>query len=269
MLRGGLALPTSGREVRLYVAGWKELSLVDVIGSVSFTLWLSYCNFKCPWCNNSRVARGLEKRKVRVDEVVERVAEAAPFIDYFHVTGGEPTLQLRALRVLYERVREETGLALSMDTNASIPEALRKIVDILDHVAVDVKAPLDDPVLYSKVIGLPVGLGRIQVSRVKMGLRELLGVPFLELRTTMVPDLIDEEVLARVVTTLKPYVEKAKRRVVYVVQQFIPYETIENLRYRGEKRTDPETVREAAKRAKEILGIETYYRTLEDGTVKL
>ncbi|QOJ79438.1 anaerobic ribonucleoside-triphosphate reductase activating protein [Infirmifilum lucidum] len=257
----------------VWIGGWKENSLVDVLENVSFTVWFSFCNFRCPWCANSRLARGLEKRAVAFDDIIEEVKKAAPFADYFHVTGGEPTLQYRVLTRLLSRVREETGLKLSFDTNASIPEAIRYItsgVDV-DHIAVDIKAPLSKPELYARVVGLQERFGRSIVERVKEGIKASTDVrDFLELRTLMVPGLLGVEDIVQIAREIRGMDLGSAPRIVYVVQQFIPYEGVPS-EYRKTPKTPREQVIMAARlAAEELKGFsEVYYRTIEDGSRRI
>jgi pyruvate formate lyase activating enzyme len=256
-------------EEALWVGGWKDISLVDVLESISFTLWTSFCNLKCPWCANSRLARGQERRLVRVSEVVSEVERAAPFVEYFHVTGGEPTLQYKPLTALYKAVRERTGLMLSLDTNATVPRALEHILGEVrvEHVAVDLKAPLSDPEKYAAASGLSAAVGERVVKMVARGLEVLSGrVEFLELRTTLVPGLLSVEDILRVAEDVARFA-RGSGRLVYVVQQFIPYEGVPP-EYRSVKATPESLVAEAARRAAEVLGgaAEVWYRTLESGS---
>jgi len=260
--------PPAGEDPQLLVGGWREVSLVDVLESVSFTLWLAYCNLKCPWCSNARLARGLEARAVKVSEVVEAVKSAKPFVDVFHVTGGEPTLQLKPLAVLYKRVSEETGLPLSLDTNGTMPEALEELTPLLHHVAIDVKAPPSDPALYAKVTGTSEQLAKRLAARVQRSVEAATRVPFLELRTTLVPGLVSCEEAFRAAVELEWAVGRG-RRVVYVVQQFIPYEGVLG-DYARRRATPSEEVRACAERIASKLGYrEVYYRTLEEGAKKV
>ncbi|MCC6049834.1 MAG: radical SAM protein [Thermofilum sp.] len=260
--------PSASEDPQLLVGGWREVSLVDVLESVSFTLWLAYCNLRCPWCSNARLARGLEARAVRVSEVVDAVKAARPFIDVFHVTGGEPALQLRPLLVLYERVRGETGLPLSLDTNGTMPEALEELAPLLHHVAIDVKAPLSDPALYARATGTSEQLARKLVARVQRSVEVACKVPFLELRTTLVPDLVSCGDAFRAAAELEWAVGRG-RRVVYVVQQFIPYEGVLG-EYSRRKATPAEEVKACAEKIASKLGYrEVYYRTLEEGAKKV
>ncbi len=252
----------------LYVAGWKEVSLVDVLHSVSFTVWLSGCNYRCPWCSNALVARGVYGRRVAVRELAERVREAAPFLDYLHITGGEPTLQYKGLLALFRAV-EGLGLKYSLDTNASLPEFLSHLVPMLHHVAVDLKAPLSDVRKYAEVTGLPVELAEKYVKAVWRSLELLREVPFLELRVTLVPELIGEKEVLAIAREIKSYVAELPSPPVFVVQQFIPYEGVVDDRFKNRPRTPPEIVRRIAVKVAELLPAEVYYRTLEEGAVRV
>jgi pyruvate formate lyase activating enzyme len=256
----------------LLVGGWKETSLVDVLESVSFTLWLSYCNFKCPWCSNSELARGHQKQRMPIEKIVSQVIEAKDFVDYFHVTGGEPTLQYKALTNLFIQVKEKAGLKLSLDTNASLPEALQYIFSRvkIQHVAVDVKAPLSNPALHAKVTGLHPKIAEKLIPNIREGIiLSSKNTEFLELRTPLVPDLLtpsDLETIAKELASL----DLQAPRMAYVVQQFIPYEGVPD-EYRNKKKTPRDMVKKTAEKAAEILScnVEIWYRTLEDGAVRI
>ncbi|MCD6369782.1 MAG: anaerobic ribonucleoside-triphosphate reductase activating protein [Thermoproteales archaeon] len=255
----------------MLVGGWVETSLVDVLEHVSFTLWLSHCNFKCPWCSNWAMARGLKKNIVSLDTILKKVVNAAPFIDYFHVTGGEPTLQYKTLYELFKKIRRSTGVLLSLDTNGSLPYALRKLLPLLDHVAMDVKAPLGDIMKYSRVVGLSPSLTRKIIPLIRESLKIIETVPFLEIRTTIVPGLVEEKEVVEVARFLRKELKLKPRgeRAVFVVQQFIPYEGVPK-EYSLKPRTPPSIVREIALKVAEVLEeFEVYYRTLEDGSRKI
>lgn len=258
----------SSEDPELLVGGWREVSLVDVLGHVSFTLWLAFCNLRCPWCSNADLARGLSARRVRISEVLAAVREAVPFIEVFHVTGGEPTLQLRPLKLLLERVGRETGLPLSIDTNGTMPEALEELIPLLYHVAIDVKAPLSDPSLYARATGISEELAGKLAARVLRSIELAAGARFLELRTTLVPGLVSCEDALRAAAELEWAVGRG-RRVVYVVQQFIPYEGVRG-DYAKRRATPSAEVRACAERiAKSLSYREVYYRTLEEGTKRI
>lgn len=263
-------IPASLKNMYILIGGWKENSLVDVLESVSFTLWTSHCNFKCPWCGNSKLARGLETRRMSVADIISALERNIDFIDYFHVTGGEPTLQPEPLKAMFQYIAKNLEVKNSLDTNGSNPHVIKRLAGYLDHVAIDIKAPLNQPAKYSKVIGLPLKYALEAIANVKkcilFSCRE---ISFLELRTTVVPGMLDIGDVAEIAKELKTLIKDAKTRVVFVVQQFIPYENILDSGFKSRSRTSPEMIKRAAEKVSEILKFDIYYRTLEEGVKKL
>lgn len=205
-----------------------------------------------------------------VAEIVEVLERNLGFIDYFHVTGGEPTLQSKPLEIMYRYVAENLELKNSIDTNGSNPHVLKRLAGYLDHVAIDIKAPLNLPSKYSKAVGLPFEAMAEIIAKIRNSIVfSCRKVRFLELRTTMVPGLLDIRDVVGIGEELKTLIKNAKARVVFVVQQFIPYEDISDIDFRLKPRTDPQVVRRAAEKVSEVLPIDVYYRTLEEGTKKL
>ena len=127
---------------RLLIAGWKSVSLVDVYGSPSFTLWLCGCNLRCPFCHNWRIAERLECKWMDVNKVLSVLQGVARLVDFLHVTGGEPLLQWEALVRLFSRVKE-AGLGVSLNSNCTLVKPLEKLLEkrLMDHLATDLKVP--------------------------------------------------------------------------------------------------------------------------------
>ena len=130
----------------LLIAGIRDLSLVDVHGSIVSTIWLCKCNLKCPYCHNWRIAIGDQSicQKVSIEWLIDRVKTASKFIDYVHITGGEPLLQINGLKELCMRLREE-DLRVSLNSNLTLPDHIEKLLEkeLVDHVATDLKIPFN------------------------------------------------------------------------------------------------------------------------------
>ena len=255
---------------KVEISGWIETSLVDVIGHVSFSVWFSYCNFRCPWCQNRPVIMGEKVLKVNIDKLVEIIEEHAWLVDFLHVTGGEPTLQPVGLAELFKRVKERTKLKTSLSTNGSRPNVIRDLLkeNLLDHLAIDVKAPIDNEELYAKVIGLRRGdVVKSVAESLSIAIKNL---NFIEVRTTLVPGLLEVEDIGRIARYLSTQGKiEGERRFVYVVQQFSPSETVLNEKYRRVERAELEDVLKAARMASKCLNWEVYARTLEVGVVRI
>ncbi len=89
-----------------------------------------------PLLDEEAIFEFLEKRKGLLRAVV--------------VSGGEPTLQ-QNLEPFIERVRS-LGYLVKLDTNGSKPQVLQSLLskNLLDYVAMDIKAPLDQYTLIAR-----------------------------------------------------------------------------------------------------------------------
>ncbi|ASJ15666.1 anaerobic ribonucleoside-triphosphate reductase activating protein [Thermococcus chitonophagus] len=138
----------------MLTSGWKAVSMVDVHGKVTFTLWLCGCNLKCPFCHNWRIAEREECFELPRDAMLEELSSHSFLIDYFHITGGEPLMQWRELKGLLEDVKPLADV--SLNTNLTIVGPLDELLKsgLVDHIATDIKAPPHE--LY----GLPKNASR-------------------------------------------------------------------------------------------------------------
>lgn len=237
--------------MRIKIGGIKEISLVDVIGNVSFVVWFSYCNFRCPWCQNYPLILG-EGYEVEVDEVVRKISEHKKFLDFLHVTGGEPTLQEEGLIELFEK----SPIRNSLNTNGSRPGVIKKLK--MDHIAIDFKAPRWK---YKKVIGnvdfeFENLLKSLEIVKEK--------VDFVEIRTTVVPKLIGREDLLWISNFIKEFFDDYEGRLVYVLQQFHPWETIKEDFYRKLPPTPFDFLEGVGREIKNTTGLEVWIRSLEE-----
>ena len=260
-----------GKTIRLRVAGWADASLVDVIGDVAFTIWFNYCDFRCPWCQNAHVVFAKESREITVGELLEAISDASLLVGYVQATGGEPTLQDEGLEALFEGCKEEIGVRTSLDTNGSRPDVIERLLDLglIDHVALDVKAPLSEPEKYGRVIGLP-DRGKEMADRVRASVREVIEkAPYLEIRTTFVPTLLTPEDVLVIAGELVDMGLAEHERYVYVIQQFVPSETLIDPAFAKVERPSPEFLLELARRVEKETGLtEVYVRAQELGVAK-
>jgi pyruvate formate lyase activating enzyme len=181
------------------IGGLQKLSLIDFPGRVSCVLFLSGCNFHCPYCHNPALARGTsDPHAPGIDDFLSFAAERRRLIDGVVISGGEPTLQA-ALPDLCAAIRD-LGLAVKLDTNGSRPGMLRRLLTqgLVDSVALDLKT---DPAAYAPVICEPGAADGVAES---LRLLRDSGLP-VEFRTTLAPPpLVDEAILARLAQRLGP-----------------------------------------------------------------
>lgn len=168
------------------IAGLQKMTLLDYPGKVACTVFLSGCNFRCPFCHNSQLLGAGAEKIMDPEQFLGFLKGRQGLLDAVCVSGGEPTLTpgleelLRSIKAL--------GYSVKLDTNGSRPEVLKKLVQqgLVDHVAMDVK---NSPSRYAQT----VGLSQVDLTAIEESLRFLLegSVPY-ELRTTVVLPLHDD-----------------------------------------------------------------------------
>ena len=187
------------------IQGLQKLTLLDYPGRTACTVFLSGCNFRCPFCHNAPLLQGDTGDAMDEDELLMFLQKRQGVLDGVAVTGGEPLLR-QELPSLLEKIKA-LGYAVKLDTNGAFPERLEAIVQagLADYVAMDVK---NSPERYAQTIGvcepdlMPV----------------FKSVSFL-LRGTVVAELHDDASFQK----LGDWLAGAER---YFIQHFEPRETV-------------------------------------------
>ena len=115
------------------------------------------CNLYCRWCDSkqyidaSRVSRWryevepftgkfeYRPNPASVDEVVDAVLRLdTGDIHSISYTGGEPTLQVKPLKALMERMKS-LGFDNFLETHGGLPELIREVAPLVDYASVDIK----------------------------------------------------------------------------------------------------------------------------------
>ena len=128
--------------------GLQKSSLIDYPGKLSSVIFLSGCNFDCPYCHNPGLAKGCpgDCQDPVPDWIFNFLETRKGFLDGVVISGGEPTLQ-GDLADLCARIKK-LGYPVKLDTNGSRPSALRHLIveGLVDYIAMDLKT---DPLNYS------------------------------------------------------------------------------------------------------------------------
>ena len=175
------------------IKGFLETSFLDWPGQVASVLFLAGCNFRCPFCHNhGLVLNPSAFPDVPWNDISSKLSRFQGWIDGVVISGGEPTLSPGLVDLAREI--KSMGLKVKLDTNGSRPEVLAELFQqgLLDHVAMDVKGPLDE-VAYARAAGRP---GFLESVRESLVLLAASGVPY-TLRTTVVPILHTESDVLR------------------------------------------------------------------------
>ena len=187
------------------------MSLVDYPNKPAITIFTGGCNLNCPFCHNGEL---VALREGEFEEpVLEFLKQRRDKLDAVCISGGEPTIHSDLDEFIGEI--QSLGYSVKLDTNGSKPEVLQKLLaeNLLDYVAIDVKS---SPYRYHQATG---GMLDFDIVATTIRVVQESGIDY-ELRTTVVPgivDLEDLEVIAEILGPMK----------CYALQQFRPRKTLD------------------------------------------
>lgn len=179
--------------------GLQKATLVDYPGKVAATVFTLGCNFRCPFCHNLELVLPelIEKQpKITEEEVLSFLKQRQDLLAGLCITGGEPTIH-PDLPDFISRVKK-LGFAVKLDTNGSNPQVVKKLIEkhLVDYIAMDIKAPLEKYNLFT------AGKDFTQEIKETIDLLKQGKVDY-EFRTTLVPDILDEEDILKITDLIK------------------------------------------------------------------
>lgn len=198
------------------IGGLQKLTLIDYPQKVACTVFLSGCNFRCPWCYSGELVlpeKIKDHPEIKEEDFFYFLSQRKNKINGVVVCGGEPTINPEIDNFL-EKIKKE-GFLVKLDTNGSNPEVLERLINknLLDYIAMDVKAPLQK---YEEVVG-----AKFDSQKIKKSIEIIIksGVDY-EFRSTLISDLHTNED----VVIMGEMVKGAKK---YFLQSFRPEKTID------------------------------------------
>ena len=166
------------------IGGLIKFTLIDYPGHVAAVVFTQGCNFRCRYCHNPElVYPHLLQESMPKEDVLSFLRKRKGTLEGVVITGGEPTMHLGLMDFMAEI--KALGYKIKLDTNGTKPEVLQEALErqLVDFVAMDLKAPLDK---YSQITGVEFDPKIIQKS---MDMLVASGLPY-QFRTTY-----DNEVL--------------------------------------------------------------------------
>ena len=123
----------------MVLGGLQKSSLIDYPGKISCVLFLSGCNFVCPYCHNPDLAKGFPGENISENSIYDFLEKRKGFLDGVVISGGEATLS-KGLFDFCRRIKQ-IGYPIKIDTNGSRPETIQDLIDenLVDYIAMDVK----------------------------------------------------------------------------------------------------------------------------------
>jgi pyruvate formate lyase activating enzyme len=214
----------------MQIAGFTKNSFLDYPGHIAAVVFVPGCNMDCWYCHNRPLWKA--RNLIHQSYVLDYLQKRRRFLDGVVISGGEPTLQ-KDVEDFIQRIRD-MGFLVKLDTNGLKPDVVLSLLNNVDYVAMDLKAP---PGQLHRVVSNGIGDAPIWQTA------ELLmqsGVDY-EFRTTFMPLLSTEDIVK-----IAQRVKDAKR---YIIQQYRRPEGVS-------KQPDPhsaDTIKKAAEAAREYI----------------
>ena len=182
-------------------------SMIDYPDNVCTTLFTGVCNFDCEFCYNKGLLK--EKELDFEKEILPKLLERKEIIDHIIISGGECTVHPDFEKMI--NTLHENGFTIGIHTNGYTPEILRKVIDKIDYVGMDIKNDFDN---YNEITQK-----RIDISKIKESINLILneGINY-EFRTTVYPKYINKENLVNIAKYLKDVGSKR-----YVLQNYFDH----------------------------------------------
>lgn len=167
----------------MVISGLQKLTLLDYPGHTACTVFLSGCNFRCPFCHNFELVEpSAATESIPEQELLAFLRKRQGLLDGVCISGGEPTLRPDLDKLLKEI--KKLGFKTKLDTNGTMPEVIKKLVDnnLVNYIAMDIKTA---PEHYELLTGVT---GDMDAIRKSVDFIKFCGIEY-EFRTTVVKGL--------------------------------------------------------------------------------
>lgn len=187
------------------IAGYNPNSFVDYPDNIAAVVFISGCNLDCWYCHNKWIID--KKKNYEKEDILTKIKNNKDFLDAVVITGGEPTLAPINELIEFVQKIKSFGLKVKLDTNGTNYEKLKLLLPYLDYVAMDIKAPLEKYDTITKT-------SATHLENIKKSIDLLINNIDCEFRTTFVPSLLVEDILA-----IARSIKGCKK---YFLQQYVP-----------------------------------------------
>ena len=204
--------------MQVNLGGIIHLSTVDWTGHAATVLFLRGCPLRCPHCQNRELQTGVcparlflvdgelvikeidalktkraPSHQITFIDMTERIKESGnregkpsiAKIDRLVLTGGEPLMQIKAVRSLAQAAAEQ-GIKVALETCGYYPDRLEDLLEIglINKVFLDIKSSFEGDA-YNKATGTEGAAARV-LDSLKICLNRRIP---LEIRITVFPEM--------------------------------------------------------------------------------
>ncbi|CAD7288199.1 7-carboxy-7-deazaguanine synthase [Campylobacter majalis] len=172
-------------------------TMMDYPEHLACVVWFMGCNMRCAYCYNTAVvnAKFSNTNGVSNDEFLAFLDKRKGKLNAVVFSGGECSLT-PSFEYLANEVKSR-NFKLKIDTNGSNPEILKKIINLVDFIALDFKAPKEK---FHAITASNLYENFIKTLKFLLS----MDVEF-EVRTTIHSKLLDESDISKMASMLKRY----------------------------------------------------------------
>jgi len=183
----------------MLIGGFEKNSLIDYPKKISSVIFLSGCNFDCPYCHNPELVRDCKSCSdtfLSQESIFKFLKNRRSFFFFLVISGGEPTLNADLLGFC-EKIKN-MGYPVKIDTNGSCPEVIKELIDknLIDYIAMDIKTDLKKYFLLTKkdciYKNILLNIENIMNSKISY-----------EFKTTCIRPLVDAQIIEDISILIK------------------------------------------------------------------
>lgn len=214
------------KEFRNRIGGIEECTLLDYPNRIAAILFYKGCNLRCPYCYNVPLVTDIQDYSYPAKDVVDFLLRRKGKLEGMVFSGGECTIWGDKL-IDDIKFTKDLQYLVKVDTNGTNPDVIKTLLqnNLLDYVALDVKCDKNN----ANKFGFAERFDKmIETLQLLIG----SGIKF-ETRTTIHPDVLNEEDISNMLGELVEYGLKGRH---YLQYYFSTDETVdENLNHSPRK----------------------------------
>jgi len=206
----------------MILGGIQKNSFIDYPGKISCVIFVSGCNFDCPYCHNPSLVDPFRAEKrvvIKERAIMDFLHKRRDLLEGVVISGGEPTLS-NGLIPFCKRIKQ-MGYPIKLDTNGSRPQVLDLLIreGLVDYIAMDIKTA---PELYSVFIKR-----NFEAREILSGIQLIMasGKDY-EFRTTCIRPIVNDRIIEKIARIIKG-------AHLYALQKFVSRDVLRPEFFRG------------------------------------
>ena len=141
----------SESNTKIKIGDVETFSIVDFPNVISAVVFMQGCPWRCPFCYNTELQKPAKDSNINWPKFLDFLAKRKGILEGVVFSGGEPLMQLEGLLSAIDDVKN-IGYKVGLHTGGYAPENLFMVINKLDWVGLDIKAPLNAEA-YKKATG--------------------------------------------------------------------------------------------------------------------